>query len=33
MTKLLTNGLPKLGCSDRAQAVAMAFHRGIIAIE
>lgn len=28
-----SNVFAKLGCSDRAQAVAMAFHRGIIAIE
>jgi two-component system NarL family response regulator len=28
-----SNVFAKLGCSDRAQAVAVAFHRGIIAIE
>jgi DNA-binding NarL/FixJ family response regulator len=28
-----SNVFVKLGCSDRAQAVAVAFHRGIIAIE
>jgi hypothetical protein len=26
-------GVAKLGCSDRAQAVAVAFHRGIISLE
>jgi len=28
-----SNVFAKLGCSDRAQAVAVAFHRGIICIE
>jgi DNA-binding NarL/FixJ family response regulator len=28
-----SNVFAKLGCSDRAQAVAVAFHRGIIWIE
>jgi DNA-binding NarL/FixJ family response regulator len=28
-----SNVFAKLGCSDRAQAVAVAFHRGIISIE
>jgi DNA-binding NarL/FixJ family response regulator len=28
-----SNVFAKLGCSDRAQAVAVAFHRGIISLE